>query len=182
MRKIYSLLLLTAALICLPTGAKADELVVANDTWQKDQLPIDSYNCDAAQHNQFIYPASELASINGATISGIKFHTVNASYSWSSKGSPVFTIKVAEVEETTLSGFNTTASFTTIYEGKAVFANNVWNITFDTPYAYKGGNLLFDFSSPAAGYISTVKFYSAEFANAGCAKGTELYTKSHTHL
>lgn len=148
-----------------------DELTVANDTWQKDQLPIDSYNCDAAQHNQFIYPASELQDMKGGVISGIKFHTVSASYSWSSKGSPTFTIKFAEVEATTLSGFNTSASFTQVYQGKAVFANSAWDITFDANYTYNGGNLLIDVESPAAGYISTVKFYSAEYANAGCAKG-----------
>ena len=171
-KKLYSFFILLTAFLWLGSGTMwGDELTVANDTWQKDQLPIDSYNCDAAQHNQFIYPASELQDMKGGVISGIKFHTVSASYSWSSKGSPTFTIKFAEVEATTLSGFNTSASFTQVYQGKAVFANSAWDITFDANYTYNGGNLLIDVESPAAGYISTVKFYSAEYANAGCAKG-----------
>ena len=170
MKKILSIFLLIA--LALGGTVKADELVVANDTWEKDKLPIDSYNCDAAQHNQFIYPASELQDMKGAVISGIKFHTVKASYSWSSAGSPVFTFKFAEVEATTLSGFITEASFTQVYQGTAVFASNAWDITFDAGYTYNGGNLLIDVESPKAGYISTVKFYSAEYANAGCANGT----------
>lgn len=170
MKTIYSIFLLIA--LAFGGTIKADELVVADDTWQKDKLPINSYDCDATQHNQFIYPASELQAMKGATISGIKFHTVNASYSWSSKGSPTFTFKFAEVEATTLSGFISDASFTQVYQGKAVFASNAWDITFDDSYSYNGGNLLIDVASPAAGYISTVKFYSAEYANAGWANGT----------
>lgn len=143
---------------------RADELTVAEDATSYERyLPFDGYNCDAAQHNQFIIPASELTAMTNSEITGMKFYTKAASYKWGGSGSPVFTIKLAEVEASTQTGLiNTT--FTQVFAGKATLASYAWDIAFDDAYNYQGGNLLVDLSSPAAGWVNSNSTTGSEFA------------------
>lgn len=168
MKKIYSFLLTLTALLCLGTGtAWGDELTVANDDWQKEYLPIYGYNCDATggQHNQYIFPASELSAMNGKDITAMTFYTVADSYTFSSNNPPTVTIKFAEVDATTLSGLRS-ETFSQVYSGTVTIASGMWEVEFDDSYTYNGGNLLVDVTTTKAGYV-TIKWYSAEYSNAG---------------
>ncbi len=49
-------------------------LVVANGTITSETLPVNGYWMDINQHNQFIYPASFVDSLNGALILKLTFH------------------------------------------------------------------------------------------------------------
>ena len=180
MRKIYSLLLLTAALVCLPwANVMADDptLTVADGSSLKQKLPIDGYNCDGPQHNQFIFLSSELADMNGATIKALKFY-MDKNYTWSSGGAPVATFKFVEVEATSVSSLVSTEGATQVYSGQIVFANNEWNITLSTPYTYKGGNLVIDIQTTAAGYINSNSNKGSYFYSANVTYGRGNYNGS----
>ena len=180
MRKIYSLLLLTAALVCLPwANVMADDptLTVADGSSLKQKLPIDGYNCDGPQQNQFIILSSELADMNGATIKALKFY-MDKNYTWSSGGAPVATFKFVEVEATSVSSLVSTEGATQVYSGQIVFANNEWNITLSTPYTYKGGNLVIDIQTTAAGYINSNSNKGSYFYSANVTYGRGNYNGS----
>lgn len=180
MRKIYSLLLLTAALLCLPMGAKAEELTVADGTYVKQELPVFGYNCDGAQHNQFIFLASELSVMTGADISALKFYLEKQSYTWKNDA-PDATFRFAEVEATTVNSLITVdETFIQVYSGQIVFASGEWNIELSTPYHYNGGNLLIDVQTTVGGYVNSnsstgSRFYSAEADYRGNYNGTVKY-------
>ena len=180
MKKIYSLLLLAVALVCLPMGVRGDELTVADGTYLRQELPVHGYNCDAVQHNQFIFLANELSEMKGADISALKFYLEKASYNWS-KAAPNATFRFAEVEATTVNSLITVdESFTEVYSGQIVFASGEWNIELNTPYHYNGGNLLIDVQTTAGGYVNSnsntgSRFYSAEADYRGNYNGTVKY-------
>lgn len=174
MKKIYNLLLLMVALICLPLSVSAETLTVANGTSLKQKLPIDGYNCDGAQHNQFIFLSDELSTLNGTQITALTFY-MDKNYTWSSGGAPVATFKLVEVEATSVSSLVSTDGATQVYSGQIVFANNEWNITFSAPYSYNGGNLVIDIQTTAAGYINNNSNKGSYFYSANVAYGRGNY-------
>lgn len=181
MRKLYSLLLLTAALVCLPWSVKAEDqtLTVADGTTLKQQLPMHGYNGDAAQHNQFIFLSNELAVMDGATIKALTFY-MDKEYTWKvADNAPVATIRFAEVDVTTVSPLVTvTESFQQVYSAKIAFADNKWSITLDEAYEYNGGNLLIDIQTTAASYISNNSSTGSRFYSANVAYGRGIYNGS----
>lgn len=140
------------AIIFLPFIIQAQTVTVADGTATSSHLPIYGSMTDFDQRTQMIYPASMLAGIQGtAYIYAITFFTTSSdSYSF-----PNFTVKMGEVSATnfTSSSFNT-SPMTTVYTGSLTVANNKMTISFQTPYAYHGGNLLIDFSHSASSYHS----------------------------
>ena len=170
LKKLYSFLTLLTAFLLGGTGtAWGETITVANGTTLKQDMPFDGYNCDGtATNTQFIIPASELSAMSGGTVTGMKFYTEKASYGWSSGGSPVFTIKLAEVTESSLTGLLTDKTFTQVFSHQAVLASSSWDITFDDSYSYGGGNLLVYITAPTAGYVNTNSSY-----------GSKFYTKSY---
>lgn len=196
MKKIYYFYsLLITALLC--SGSMWGEdltLTVMDGDYLNQYVPVDGYNLDGTQHNQLLLLASELSDMNGSDIKGLKFYMDKTGYSWGNTNIPTATIAFKEVSNTSLSSqIAVDESFTQVYNGTInfSFAEKEWNITFDAPYNYNGGNLLIDVQTTpnASNYIkkngsSYMRFYTTNIigramkgssAHSYCPKMTFTY-------
>ena len=168
MRKLYNFFLLTAALLCLPMGVKAESTVTVSDgTGTNRYSPFYmSYVDDVRTHSQVLYSSSTLAAegLTEGTITALKFYasTKNASY-----GNAVFVLQMAEVEETSLSGF-LTPSFSEVYTGAlSSDENGDMLITLNSGFEYSGEkNLLLDFTLSTKGTWKDTYFYGTTVSGA----------------
>lgn len=170
LKKINSFLILLTALLCFGAGnAWGEELTVADGGSTNATLPIYGYNCDAAQHNQFIIPASELEEMQGGTITALKFYPTSAVTSWSgNKKVPSVTISLAEVSAADLSSGLNSETCTQVWSGNADLSTGEWIIEFEsgTSFVYGNNNLLVDIVTVAAGW-KDVNFSGQSSTNAG---------------
>ena len=149
-----SLLFLLLLALGLPWAANAQSpLTVCDGTTTNEYVPIYGTWADAAQHNQMIYPATDLSVMNGMSITSMTFYlqsgaTGNDIGSW--------TVKLGETTATTLTGLDETTSLTQVYSGAMTFDATAMTMSFefDGGYTYHGGNLLVDFTHAAARWRS----------------------------
>lgn len=160
MRKLYSLLLLTAALVCLPWSAKAaSPLTVAGGTDENSYVPYNGYYGNHLNHSQILYLASDLEEMDGKEITSITFYTATTNKSW---GDAKFDIRLMH---TTLTALNETVNVTDatlVYSNGSlsVDANGKLVIVFSEAFTYdKTKNLLFDLQSTVGSYSDRVYFY-----------------------
>ena len=176
MKKIFTLL--TGALMALSLNAA--NLTVADGTVENTKLPINGYYCDVqSNHVQFVYPATVLTDVKDHNISSLTFYAKNTSISW---GSAVFSVKVAEIDAVSLSGFVST-TLTEVYSGKLAIASSFLEINFSSNYAYSGKNLLIDISQTASSSYSDAiepTFYGIEATGAGYGSKAGSYGMSAT--
>lgn len=157
---------------------KADELTVADGSatgttaTTNRYAPVYGYYCDGIiDRAQMIYPKSMISGLVGNTITDITFYSTTATQSW---GTARFTIRIAEVAETTLSAINTTASFTVVGTNRDLsIALGKITIHLDGEgYTYSGANdknLLIDIEMTAkgTGSSSTAPVYNGITATSG---------------
>ena len=146
--KLKFLLLFAALAVALPP-AWAEEVTICDGDATTQYLPVYGYYFDWSQHNQMIYPASELADLpSGSFITSVTFYPE----------SPI-----------SFSGAAITFSMANMAEGSAAFpidnygsadgpidvaltqvasvmptSVQPWTITFDDPFEYTGGDLIID--------------------------------------
>ncbi len=145
----------------------AEELTIADGTTTNNYIPvyglyIDTYGCKS----QVIYPASMLTEIPaGSSITSMKFYSSAASKTWAGN---VVEIKVAEVANDSYSSasFEDLTNATTVYTGAVTVSGSEMTVTFDAPYTYNGGNLLYDLIVTTAGTYSGASFYGVSQSNA----------------
>lgn len=151
------LLFLMQMLIAFAAGVSAQEtLTVCDGTNTNANLPFaGAYNQDGAITSQMIYPAADLAAMNGKKITSITFYPTS-SLSWTNTD----TWKLAEVEQTEFSSaalLNVTTTQVASTRGTKN-PDNSWTIEFSTPYVYNGGNLMIQGEMPK-GYDANQTFY-----------------------
>ena len=160
MKKIYSLII-SCVLLCCAGSAWGETLTVYDDTSSSEYVPIEGYNCDIyLLRSQIIYPASELTSIVGKNITALTFYLkTSAGSNWGIN----FDVYVTT---TTNTGYSSSDSFLDVSGATKVYSNAALNatsstmtITFSTPFAYNGGNLLVDIQSKAKGTYSRPYYY-----------------------
>jgi hypothetical protein len=137
---------------CEFTPTNALTLTVNDGTTTNSYVPIYGYYADATQQSEFIIPAANLASINGATLNSMTFY---ANYNFTSTST--FQVYLKEVEEETFSGttFYTANEATTVYTGTVtVSSTDGMTITFNSGYDYVGKNLLVGFYTSGGGNYS----------------------------
>ena len=185
MKKFYSLFLILTALLCSGIVWGEDlTLTVMDDDWYKQDVPVDGYNLDGAQHNQFLLLSSELSAMNGSNIKVLKFYFDRTGHSWNNSSIPTVVFRLKEVENTSLSSLIAVdASFTQVYSGTIDFdfTNKVWSVTFSDPYSYNGGNLLIDIQTTPnnsnyvkkSGY-NAMRYYTAQISGRAM-KGSTAY-------
>ena len=144
------------ALLCVPWVTQAQTLTLYGDATANNQyVPFDGYNADAAQHNQMIYPATELASMTGKEITQMVFYidgtASNGSYTAASRMG-TWTVSLGETEAATLSGLDNSTALTQVYQGNFDCSTGTLTLTFSDSYLYNGGNLLVDLNHAAASY------------------------------
>lgn len=165
------------AMLCMSLLSFADELTVNNGTSTNTYVPIYGLYTDTrGTHSQYIQPAADLAALVGAEINGLKFYLNESSLAW---GAPVFSVKLKEVSQTSLSSaFVSMTDATEVYNGTLTVASNELNITFATPYVYDGGNLVVEIAVVTAGGYKTSTFKgvsatgAARYASSATASGT----------
>lgn len=172
-----------------PWAANAQEtLTVYDETTgtltNNAYVPIYGNYLDNYTKCEFVIPADQLEAMVGGEISALKFYIQQVGTygsGWSSN-QQVF---LKEVESTSLSAWSGTDDATIVWEGSfTVPASNAteFDITFNTPYEYQGGNLLIGIYNTTKGGYRDVKWYGQSVSGAsGCANtSTALSSVSFT--
>ena len=146
-------LLIIMLLAFVATGAmKAQQTltVYENTTTTANNVPMFVNYFHRFTKAQTIFPATDLAAMAGKTITDITFYTTDANFSGDYTTQSSAEIYLAEVENPTFSTttFINKSSATIVKTGYYTFVSDgnggyMVTITFDTPYPYNGGNLLF---------------------------------------
>ena len=154
MQKFLRTLMLAAAML-LPFASQAQTLTVCEGTVNNQYIPFDGYNADAAQHNQMIYPASELTDMSGQAIMQMVFYIDQSAGNGSNTAASrlgTWTVSLGETTATTLSALDNTTTLTQVYQGYFDCSTGTLTIEFDQAYLYNGGNLLVDLNHAAASW------------------------------
>lgn len=157
------------ALLCAvmtQTAAQALELTVHDGTATNSYVPIFGLYYDASIRAQMVYPAGELAGMNGASITAIKWYTTNKD-AWAYTSHTIIYLK--EVDYTAISAYESTNSCTIVYGGTisrvAGDTTGTVTVTFDTPFTYNGGNLLIGVeNTDGGGNWGSMNFYGETVA------------------
>lgn len=162
MKKLLSLLVMTV--MCI--SAWAAELTVADGTATRNDIPVDGYNYDTNnKYTHFIYPADMIADMNGCDITAITFYaTQSIGFSGGTQ-----TLYAKIVAETSISS-RVTEGLTQVFSGTLVPQGDKLTITFDEPFTYEGGNLLFSMTW-ADGNYKDASFYGIEQTGASLYSG-----------
>ena len=134
-------------------GVVAGEITVHDGTATNSYVPVYGFYADAYLKSEMVYPAAELADMAEGTINSIKFYTSTpAAEAWTS----TWQVFVAEVADATINDFY--GPGTVVYEGTLDGTGAEMEITFDTPYAYNGGNLLIGVYTETTGNYKSVSW------------------------
>ena len=152
MQKIHNVLLLAVALVCLPMGAKAKTLTVADGTKTNYSTIFGVYADDPTSRCQSLYLKDSLEDLTtGSIISGLTFYSSSATMSW---GNLKVDVKLAEVPETMLGENLLNPDFTTCFSGAVSVADSKMTIGFTTSFNYSGdNNLLIEFAVTEGGTV-----------------------------
>jgi len=155
--------LMLLALMLVPFASQAQETLTVHDgTATNSYVPVYGHYADAYLRCQMVYPAAELSVMTGGTISGMTFYASQSSVDW---GVASFEVKLTEIESSTLSTFDGSAS-TTVYTGSLSISGNQMTVTFTTPYTYNGGNLLVEVDNLTKGSYVTSTWYGESVTGA----------------
>lgn len=146
--KTKHLLLLLLLVLGTTWALNAQEtLTVCDGTSSNRYVPFDGYNADSQQHNQMIFPATDLSAMNGKEITQMVFYidqSANNGPYTSADRLGIWTVSLGETSETTLSGLDNTTSLSQVYQGYFDCSTGTLTLAFDSEYTYHGGNLLVD--------------------------------------
>jgi len=126
-------------------------------------VPFYGFYADAYLKAHMVYSSADLASMNGGTISEMKFYASQTALEWGSASAEVY---LKEVESATISAFDDLSGATLVYSGSLCIADGVMTIAFTTPYQYNGGNLLVAVHNVAQGTYSSSSFYGTTVSGA----------------
>jgi hypothetical protein len=164
MKKVLTLV---AGLMMLSASAETLNLYEDADTYL-GAVPFNSGWVDeVGNKTQVLFPAADLTAMVGQQIKAITFYTEPEGCTIDGG---LFSISLGEIAENTLNDYVTegltqvgTCTFTK-HEGEVV----EFTITFDTPYLYNGGNLLFEnVVVEATNFVST--YWTGIKTNYNCA-------------
>lgn len=150
MKQFYALLLAASA---LAAPAQAETLsLFADATGTSTYLPLNIYYCSNAIHTQMIYPADMLVEMQGKVVEKMSFTITRVGASqWTS---PSVTVKMGTTAQTAYDGTTYIAdgladvtTMTEIALPTTVEVPYTWEIAFDKPFTYTGGNLVLDFTN-----------------------------------
>ena len=164
--RLKFLLLFFALALALPP-AQADEVTVCDGTSGTSYLPVYGYNFDYSQHNQMIYPLSELSGLpTGCFITSITFYPTSAI---EFKGADV-TFSMANLEgaapfEVDGYGYSSPLDVAVTTVGTMTPAGQtILTIELAEPFQYDGGDLLIDVTTPGKTYGDNT-FYSKQLGD-----------------
>ena len=154
-------------------GLNAQEtLTVGDGTDINYRVPYYCYWGSMTQHSQIVYNESMLSGMEGYEITGITFY-VNQGVS--DIGNVAVTLG-----QTTSSAMNgqwlPMTNSAVVYDGDVAIEGSLLTITFTTPYAYNGGNLVVDLNYYTWVYnTSTVTWLGVNDASMGDISAADMY-------
>ena len=171
MKKSPILILLLLALFA-PWAAQAQqELTVYEGTDENTYVPAYIYYFDEFARSQFVIPAADLSTMNGGTITSLKFYTTNNNVPYTTSVSA--DVYLMEVNYTTMTGLEPKANGTIVYQGyfdvETEGSGGSLTINFDTPYTYGGGNLLVGIENTQDGEWKQIRFLGQSVTGAAWA-------------
>ena len=160
-------------------------------------IPINGSYYNNYAKNESLFPATQLAAMDGATISAITFYAKEV-YNGTLNGTTQVFIK--EVDHTILDGYEGTEDATIVYEGQLpepTTSLDGYTIHFTQEYTYHGGNLLIGIYNITPGssskqvnwygvytsqYASANGYNSASLESVGCSKSKWLPKTTFTYF
>lgn len=140
--------------------------VIANGTTTNVYLPVYGYMMDASQHNQFIYPSSQLTALPGALLLKLTFHdNLNISTNWSG-ATCVLSLGITP-DSNFVNAETDTSALTVVYSGPIAVVNGIMEIPLTNPFLYQNGNLLVDIVTTTTGDYQNVEFLGISANNSG---------------
>jgi hypothetical protein len=137
--------LMMLLLLAFVGGTKAQEtLTVYDGTDQYLVVPMNINTFCEYTRSQYVIPAKDLTGMTGGTISSITYYTESNKVPYTTDTDVKVYLK--EVDYIKMSAFETVSDGNLVYQGKVSVAKSgnggTALITLNTPYKYKGGNLL----------------------------------------
>lgn len=176
MKKIIRFLTL-AVLLAAPWGGYFNQvqaqstLTVYDGTTTNSYVPAYMGYWDDFSRSQFVIPAADLAAMDGLLITSLTFYTNSSNVPYTSASTCDVYLK--EVDYTTISAFEPTASATTVYSGTvsvvSAGSGGEMTITFNSPYVYGGGNLLVGIENTTDAGYKFINFYGQTVSGASGA-------------
>ena len=167
-----SLLFVLLFALLAPWAANAQsELTVYEGTVTSNVVPAYIFYFDDFTRAQHVIPAEDLADMNGATITSLKYYTTayNVPYTAVSPAQ----VYLMEVDYTTMTALEPLGSGTVVFEGyfNVVSEGTGGSLTieFDTPYTYNGGNLLVGIDNTEDVNYKSINFYGQTVTGASWA-------------
>lgn len=141
--------------------------VTATEAQLNECVPVYGYYCDYNSRSQFIIPAANLTDMQNCNVNAMTFYAYpQSSVAW---GNAKFDVYLKEVEETAFAN-TTLKSWSTlekVYAGTLSIDNEgKMTVTFNTPYQYKGGNLLVGINQTTKGTYKNCKWVGETAAGA----------------
>ena len=169
MKKLFLLMLtlVTLGFAASPVSAQ-NTLTVADGTTTNDYVPVYGYWADVDQHNQIIYPESMLGDMLSGSISSMTFY-LNGNPTWAN--GYVASLGITQNDHFS-SSTHDGSTLTQVCTGTISVSNNQLTFTFDAPYNYAGGNLLFDLTLTGSSYVAG-NFYGVS------STGASIYQYSY---
>ena len=148
MKKSFKLLSAVLMACAMFVPAQANEtLLVCDGTSTSAYLPIkNNYYDTQGSHSQMIYPAEQLAAMNGQAINSVTFYSSSAL----NMDGGVLAVSMGETESPVYESSYITG-LTQVAAVSMTSGSTELTINFDTPYNYNGGNLVIDFYVQEAG-------------------------------
>ncbi len=141
-------------------------------------IPINGSYYNNYAKNESLFPATQLAAMDGATISAITFYAKEV-YNGTLNGTTQVFIK--EVDHTILDGYEGTEDATIVYEGQLpepTTSLDGYTIHFTQEYTYHGGNLLIGIYNITPGssskQVNWYGVYTSQYASANGYNSTSL--------
>ena len=132
------------------SSAWADELTVYDGAGSSTYYPVHGNYADTSGSlSEFIMPATALSTMNGTTISKMRFYISSvAAAKWTS----TFTVYMKEIQETSYDSSSAIGDegATVVYVGGLDGTGSTMDVDFTTNYEYNGGNLLIGFKVTTA--------------------------------
>ena len=168
-KKVFSLMM--TLLLAFVGVAKADEVTVYDGTTTNNYVPAYVFYFDDFTRSQYVIPAADLAAVNGGTITSVKFYTTD--YNMPYTTASTVDVYLKEVDYTSISAFEPKASCQVVYTGTLEFVaegdGGACVITFSTPFAYNGGNLLVGCENTTDAGWKNIYFYGQTVDGASVA-------------
>ena len=168
-KKVFSLMM--TLLLAFVGVAKADEVTVYDGTATNNYVPAYVFYFDDFTRSQYVIPAADLAAVNGSTITSVKFYTTDYNMPYTTVSTVDVYLK--EVDYTSISTFEAKASCQVVYSGTLEFVaegdGGACVITFSTPFAYNGGNLLVGCENTTDAGWKNIYFYGQTVDDASVA-------------